>query len=86
MDKLVSDRANVKISDKVKDVLRHYMIKDSQSEPYHEHQNPSERRYQTVKDYVNAILDRTGAPPKTWLLAMQYVCYILNTLYNKTVA
>jgi hypothetical protein len=45
MDKLVSDRAMVEISDKVKDYLRCYHIKDWQSEPYHEHQNPAERRY-----------------------------------------
>ena len=45
MDKLVSDRAQVEISNRVKDILRLYVIDDSQSEPYHEHQNPAERRY-----------------------------------------
>ena len=82
MDKLVSDRAKVEISSKVQEILRHYHIDDSQSEPYHEHQNPAERRYQTVKTYVNVILDRTGAPPTTWLLCMQYICAVLNLTYN----
>jgi hypothetical protein len=80
MDKLASDSAKVEISANVKDILRHYMIDDWQSEPYHEHQNPAERRYQTVKRYTNVILDRTGAPPEAWLLCMQYVCHVLNLL------
>jgi hypothetical protein len=80
MDKLASDSANVEISANVKDLLRHYMIDDWQSEPYHEHQNPAERRYQTVKRYTNVILDRTGAPPAAWLMCMQYVCHVLNLL------
>ena len=43
MDKLLSDRAQVEISNKVKDLLRNLVIDDWQSEPYHEHQNPAER-------------------------------------------
>ena len=81
MDKLLSDRAQVEISNKVKDYLRQYHIQEWQSEPYHEHQNPAERRYQMVKKYVNVILDRTGAPPETWFLCMQYVCFVLNRTF-----
>lgn len=81
MDKLVSDRAQVEISNRVKDILRLYVIDDSQSEPYHEHQNPAERRYQTLKRYTNTILERTGAPAATWLLCMQYVAHVLNLTY-----
>ena len=44
MDKLVSDRAQVEISHNVRDIMRNYIIDDWQSEPYHEHQNPAERR------------------------------------------
>ena len=78
MDKRISDRAQVEIGKKVLDILRNYVIDDWQSEPYHEHQNPAERRYQTVKTYTNKILDRTGAPANTWLLALMYICYLLN--------
>ena len=85
MDKLASDSARVEISSKVNDILRHYIIDDWQSEPYHEHQNPAERRYQVVKRYTNIILDRTGAPPETWLLCMQYVCSVLNLLANDSI-
>ena len=53
MDKLISDRAQVEISNKVRDIMRNYIIDDWQSEPYHEHQNPAERRYQTLKEYTS---------------------------------
>ena len=62
MDKLVSDRAQVEISDKVRDVLRHLCIKGWQSEPHYQHQNAAERRYQDVKRNTNSVLNTTGAP------------------------
>ena len=31
-----------------------------------------------IKATTNVVLDRTGAPAYTWLLALTYVCYILN--------
>ena len=27
---------------------------------------------------ANTIMDRTGSPPTTWLLALMYVCFVLN--------
>ena len=83
MDKLISDRAQVEISKKVNDILRNYRIEDWQSEPHHQHQNFAERRYQMVKSYVNLIMNRTGAIPSTWLLCLQYVCFLLNHLASE---
>ncbi len=80
MDKLLSDRAQIEISNKILDILRAYRIDDWTSEPYHQHKNYAERRYQTIKHYVNKSLDRTGAPESTWLLCLRYVCYLLNRL------
>ena len=68
--KLISDNAQVEISNKVKDILRYLFIDDWQSEPHYQHQNPAERRYQDLKRITNRILDRTGAPPELWLLAL----------------
>ena len=62
MDKLMSDRAQVEISKRVLDILRALFIDDWQSEPHRQHQNPAERRCQTVKRSNNTLLDRTGAP------------------------
>ena len=78
MDKLVSDRAQVEISKRALDILRAMVIEDWQSEPHYQHQNFAERRYNTVKTSVNKLLDRTGAPAYTWLLALIYVCFVLN--------
>ena len=83
--KLISDGARVIISDKIVDILRTLCIKSWQSEPYQQQQNPAERRYQTLKTAANRIMDRTGAPPKTWLLCLQYACFLLNHTYNSTV-
>ena len=76
--KLISDRAQVEISNKVKDILRSLCISDWQSEPHQQHQNPCERRYQTLKSMTNTVLERTGSPAYLWLLCLQYVAFILN--------
>jgi hypothetical protein len=84
--KLISDRAQVEISEKVKSILRTLFIGEWQSEPHQQQQNPAERRYQTVKARANVILDRTGAPEYTWLLALQYTCFLLNHCYDSTIS
>ena len=78
MDQLVSDRAQVEISTKVKDILRHLCIDDWQSEPHYQHQNFGERRYKAIKRNVNMVLNKSGAPAHCWLLAMEYVCFVMN--------
>jgi hypothetical protein len=82
--KLISDRGLAIVSHKVADILCSFCIDNWQSEPHQQHQNPAERRYQTIKNFTNRILDRTGAPAHTWLLALQYVCFLLSHLYNNT--
>jgi hypothetical protein len=83
--KLISDSAQVIIGNKVQDVLRTLCIDSWQSEPHQQHQNAAERRYQTIKRAANRVLDRTGAPPYTWLLCLQYVCFLLNHTYNDNI-
>ena len=65
MDRLISDRAQVEVSNKVLDLLRNYVIGDWQSKPHFQHQNPAERRFQDIKRTTNILLDRTGAPAET---------------------
>ena len=43
MDVLISDEARAEISDRVKEVLRMFVIGDRQSEPYNKNQNFGER-------------------------------------------
>jgi hypothetical protein len=47
--RLISDRAQVEISERVKQVLRPLHISTWQSEPHQQHQNPAERQYQNIK-------------------------------------
>src|SRR6056300_1198686 len=77
-NKLVSDSAKAEISQAVKDYLRWLVIDDWQSEPHRQHQNPAERRYQDIKRLTNRLLDRTGAPPECWLLALSYASFVYN--------
>jgi hypothetical protein len=65
--KLISDRAQVIIGDKVQDNLCTLCISSWQSEPFHQHQASADHRYQTVKRETNRIIDRSGAPAYTWL-------------------
>jgi len=80
MDVLVSDRAQLEISNKVHDVLRHLCIKDRQSEPHQQNQNPAERRYKDVKFNAQRVMNLSGAPPSTWLLCLEYVCFVMNRM------
>jgi hypothetical protein len=75
---LFSDNAKVQIGAKVRNILRHYSIKDQQCEPHHQHQNYAERRIQEVAHLTNTIMDRTGTPAEYWLLAILFVIFLLN--------
>ena len=83
--KLISDRAQVEISERVKQVLRPLHISTWQSEPHQQHQNPAEREHQNIKRLCNTILDRSGAPAYTWLLCLMYVCFLLNNTWCESI-
>ena len=60
MDKLLSDLAKTEISNKVMDILRAYHISNWHTEPYHQNQNPAERRYRTIKSWTKTVMKRSG--------------------------
>ena len=78
MDKLLSDSAKTEISNKVMDILRAYHISNWHSEPYHQNQNPADRRYRTIKSWTNTVMNTSGAPANCCLSCLIYVCYLLN--------
>jgi hypothetical protein len=82
MDKLISDCVCAETSNRIKDILRALVISEWQSEPYHENQNFVENQYATIKAATNRVL--SGAPADCWLLAVQYVCHVLNHLASST--
>jgi hypothetical protein len=84
-NKLISDRAQVEVSNKVLDILRPFFISAWQSKPHQQQQNPAERRIQIIMNTSNRIMDRVGAPAHTWLLCLLYVCYLLNHTYNESI-
>jgi hypothetical protein len=84
MSRLLSGRAQVTISAHVVGILRALHIGQWQSEPHQQHQNPWERRYQTLKTTKNTLLDCSGSPGYTWLLCLMYVAVLLNLTYNWT--
>jgi hypothetical protein len=84
-NRLLSDGGQAIISHKVEDILQTFCIDKWQHELHQHHQNPTEQRYQTVKNATNRILDRTGAPAHLWLLFLQYVCYLLNHTYSMSI-
>ena len=86
MTKLISDYAKVEISNKVNDILRMYHSSSWNSEPYHQHQNPAEGRYCTLKSWTNTIMNRSGAPADCWLRCMINASYILNHLLCESLA
>ena len=80
--KLISDSAQVETSAKVKDILRHLFTQDWQSEPHQQNQNFCERHCQDMKRTSNKLMDRTGSPPETWLLALKHASHLLNHMSN----
>ena len=83
MDKLISDCAKAEMSERVKQILRALCISSWYSEPYHQNQNFAENRYSTIKSATNRLMNLSGAPAYTWLLALMYVCLLLNHLASE---
>ena len=86
MDKLISDGAKVETSGRAKDIFRAYVIGNWHSEAYQQQQNYAERKYQQVKTVTNRIMERAGSPAYTWLLALLYVCFLLNHVATESLS
>ena len=84
MDILISDGGKYEISQQVTDLLRSLFIQDYQSEPYHQHQNKAENRFELAKCYTNTVMNTSGCPAFCWLLCLQYICVVLNHLASST--
>jgi hypothetical protein len=70
MDKLISDCAKAEMSERVKQILWALVLSAWYSEPYHENRNFAENRYATIKASTNRVMNFSGAPAHTWLLAI----------------
>ena len=80
IDKLISDGAQAQVSKCVKQILRYLCIDDWHTVPNYQHQNPAERRYHWIKTNTNKVLNSFDEPAYCWLLALEYVCFIMNRM------
>jgi hypothetical protein len=78
MDVLFTDNAQAEISNRVKDLLRNYRIRDHQSEAYYQQQNFAERYIQELKKLANRIRNKSGCPPEMIMHVLEYVVFIWN--------
>ena len=79
---LIVDNAPMYRGWKVTKYLCNLVLPLWQCETKHQHQNPAEDRYQTVKQHTNQTMDRSGTPPATWFLCLVYICFCLNQCIN----
>ena len=77
-DRIFRDNSKMQNSAAWKKIERIYQIKQATCEPDNQHQNPAERKIQTVKNGVNRIMDRTMTPKFAWFECLEYFCAILN--------
>ena len=77
------DNAKDEQSEEVLDIHRDYMIKDRFSEPYLQNQNPVESKgIKWLKENIQVLLDRTGAPASAWYFAAKYLSMVHAYCYN----
>jgi hypothetical protein len=74
MDKLIRDCTKTEMSIRVNQILRAlFCISSWYSEPFYQNQTLAENRYGTLKAGTNRVMNLSGAPANTWLLALTYV-------------
>ena len=84
MDKLISDSAQVEISNRVKDILRALIIDAWQSEPHYQHQNFAENRWKHLQRNLNWVMNWRNVPAKFWLLCLIWVADVMNHTSEKS--
>ena len=73
MEGLKSDDAKSEMSFVMKHIFCMYLIKDHQSEPHYQYQNPIEHHIEDLKQMIHGIMDHVGCPPGFWLLCLLYI-------------
>ena len=82
MEGLKSDNVKSEISFVMKDIFWMYTIKDRQSKPHNQHQNPIEQHIQDLKRMMHGIMDHIACPSSFWLLCLLYIIGLCNVLSN----
>ena len=66
-----------------KDVLRRFGIKSSFTEPHHPWQNRAELYIGRVKNMMEILFNRTGAPNELWAKGLEHIVYVWNRTAHK---
>ena len=56
--------------------------KNYQSKPHHQHQNYADNRVGTLKDAIDGVMGRSGAPANLWLFTLIFLCILLSHMPN----
>ena len=78
VDVLSSDNGSYEVSNRVKEILRAFVIDDWQNEPCNPNQQFFERWWGVTKGLAKAVLGWSGANADEWFLVLTCVIYIRN--------
>jgi hypothetical protein len=77
---LHSDDAKELFQGRMKELMRKFWIKGSQSEPYSPWQVKAELYIREIKAAVRHTMSKTGAPKRLWDFCTQYQCKLRNVI------
>ena len=81
------DNAMEENSEAVRNIHRDLYIKDENSEPHNQQQNPVElRAIRYLKNHSHVIMDHVGAPAVIWFMCLKYLAQIHNICADKTLS
>jgi hypothetical protein len=70
---ILRDNSKMQASELWKDYMRRYWVKDQFTEPYHPHQNPSERAMSFYKEKLQRLMIDTDTDPRGWFKACCHI-------------
>ena len=79
-----TDSASVEISAEVLEIYRDYSIRDGQSEPYYQNQNPCEKEIQDCKRVLAHITQISHTPYAYWPLVADYIQGLRNHIAQES--
>ena len=80
-----TDNSCTQLGKKWTKTKRDFVIKDKNTVPYSQRQNPAERKIWDIKHCTLLVLHLSGAPAKFWCYAVNYMVDILNHTAHKAI-
>ena len=80
---LRTDNSKTQTGKKWTQTKRKFVIKDQNTVPYNQRQNPAERKIRDIKHQSLLLLHQSGAPPEFWCYAVDFLVDIMNHLAHE---